>query len=262
MTTAPAPATRRPRMSLWRLEWLRLTRTRQAIALGALFALIGLIEPIATRYTADLVSRLSHGARVSLPPPAPASGLSSYVNEITLVGLIVVVALAAGALNFDARHGLATFLRTRASGLWQLVAPRVAVYAGAAAAAYLLGTLCAWYETRVLIGSLPAGGVLAGMLCGAVYFAFAVALTAFAASVARATVGIVAIALGILIILPIASAIRPIANWLPSALVGAPAALVNGSHQLSYFVAPLAVTVAAGVVALGIAVRRLQAREI
>ena len=249
-------------MNLWRLEWLRLTRTPRAIAVCAVFLFIGLIEPVATRYENDLIGHLSHGTRISVPPPTPADGLNSYVAEITLVGLIVIVTLAAGAFSFDTRHGLSTFLRTRVTSTWQLVVPRFAVSAAAAAAAYLLGTLAAWYETRVLIGSLPAGAVFAGLLCGAVYFAFAVAVTAFAASLVRSVIGTVATALAILVVLPIASTFHAIAAWLPSALVNAPADLVNGTEHLSHFVPSLAVSLAAGAAALLIAVRRLGAREI
>jgi ABC-2 type transport system permease protein len=262
MTTATLAAARTRPMNLWRLEWLRLTRTPRAIAVCSVFLFIGLIEPVATRYENDLIGHLSRGAKISVPPPTPADGLNSYVAEITLVGLIMVVALAAGALCFDTRHGISTFLRTRVTSTWRLVVPRFAVTAAAAAVAYLLGTLGAWYETQVLIGSLPVGGVLAGVLCGATYLTFAVAVTALAASLVRSVIGTVATALAILVVLPIASVLHAIANWLPSALVNAPADLVNGTQHLSHFVSSLAVSVAAGALALLIAVRRLAAREI
>jgi ABC-2 type transport system permease protein len=248
------------RMSLWRLEWLRLTRTPRAIALAAVFLFIGLIEPVVTRYERDLIGHLSHGAPISLPSPTPADGLNSYVTEITFIGLIVVVAIAAGALTFDMRPGISTFLRTRVSSMTRLVLPRFALTAAASAAAYLLGTLGAWYETSVLLGSLPVGGMLAGILCGAAYMMFAVAVTTLAASLARSTIGVIGIALTILILLPIASSIHVISNWLPSALVNAPVDLVSWQH-LSHFGPALAVTAGASLAALAIAVRRLGTRQ-
>jgi ABC-2 type transport system permease protein len=247
-------------MNLWRLEWLRLTRTPRAIALGSVFVFIGLIEPIVTRYLRDIVGHLSHGARISLPLPSPATGLNSYVSEITLVGLIIVVAVAAGALTFDTRPGISTFLRTRISSMTSLVLPRFAVSAAAAAVAYLLGTLAAWYETDVLLGSLSAGGVLAGILCGAMYMVFAVAVTALASSLARSVIGTVGIALVILILIPIAGSIHAIANWLPSALVNAPVGLV-GSEHLTHFLPSLGVTAAASAAAVWFSAYRLRRRE-
>jgi ABC-2 type transport system permease protein len=128
--------------------------------------------------------------------------------------------------------------------------------------AYLLGTLAAWYETTLLIGSLPASRVLAGAVCGAVYLAFAVAVTALAASLARNTIATVGIAFMILLALPILGAVHVIARWLPSALVNAPVDIVNRTHQFGYFWPAFIVTAVACAIGLAVAVRRLDAREV
>jgi len=249
-------------MSLWRLEWLRLVRTPRALSLGAVYLAIGLIEPVATRYVSTIVGHASHGAVIRLPKPTPADALSSYVSEAALVGLIVLVAVAASALGFDSSPGLAAFFRTRVRSMWQLVAPRFVAYAAAGALAYLTGTLAAWYETRLLIGSLPAAGLFAGVLCGVVYLAFAVAVTALATSLARNTVASAGITLAILLALPLLADIHVIANWVPSALVGAPADLVASTQHLSHFLPALAVAAVAAAAALALAVVQLRAREI
>ena len=262
MTNSAQQAVRAGRMNLWRLEWLRMIRTPRALALGAIYIALGLIEPVATKYQNQLLGRVGRGVRIYLPPPTPPDALSGYIAQVSTIGLIVVVAIAAGAFSFDARHGLATFLRTRVASIWQLVSPRFAVNAAAAAIAYLLGTLGAWYETDLLIGSLPVAWMLAGILCGAVYLAFAVAVTALAASMARSTVATAGIALAVLLALPIAGTFHAIDNWLPSALVNDPIALLGGAHHLPHYLPALGVSIAASAVALTIAVRQLRTREI
>src|SRR6266545_1217313 len=132
MTSAAQQTARDGRMNLWRLEWLRLTRTPRALALGALFLFFGLVEPVVTKYQSQIVSRVGNGVQITFPPVTPAAGISSYVSELGGIGLVVVVVLAAGAFGFDAHHGLATFLRTRVASIWQLVTPRFAVTAAAA----------------------------------------------------------------------------------------------------------------------------------
>jgi ABC-2 type transport system permease protein len=249
-------------MNLWRLEWLRLIRTPRALALAAVYVLFGLIEPVVTKYQNKLFAHVGNGIRIYAPPPAPADALSAYIGEASLVGLIVTVVLAAGALSFDARHGLATFLRTRAASIWHLVTPRFAVNAAAAAIAYLLGTLAAWYETQVLIGPLPVTGMLAGIVCGAAYLAFAVAMTTLAASMARSTLTTAGIALAVLLVLPIAGTFHAIQDWLPSTLVNAPVDLVSRTYQLPHYLPALGVSAALTAAALAIAVVRLRTREI
>ena len=261
MTAATARVTWRG-MNLWRLEWLRLKRTPRALTMAAVFVFFGLLEPILTRYQSQLFRRVGNGVRISFPPATPAAGVSGYFGELAGIGLIVVVVIAAGAFTFDAHHGLAIFLRTRVTGFWQLIAPRFTVNAAAAALAYVLGALAAWYETSLLIGAPAAGGMLAAMLCGAVYLGYAVAVTAFAATIVRSTLATVGIALAVLFALPIAGVYHPIADWLPSALTDAPAALLSGTHQLSHYLPAFAVTVAASAAALAAAVLRLRTREI
>ena len=261
MTAATVPARR---MSLWRLEWLRLVRTPRAVSLGAVFLATGLIEPVATKYASVLLSHVAHGTAVNLPKPTAAQALSSYVSEATIIGLIVLVAVAASAYNFDARPGLSAFFRTRVPSMWRVVAPRFAASAAAGVVAYLLGTLAAWYETRLLIGPLPAGGLLAGMLCAAVYLVFAVAVTALATSLTTSTVAAVGITLAILLAaLPLLGTVNAISSWVPTALVGAPADLVASpsTYGLAHFVPALGVGAAAGALALAAAVRQLRARE-
>jgi ABC-2 type transport system permease protein len=250
------------RMNLWRLEWLRLVRTPRAISLAILFIAIGLIEPVVTKYQATILTHVGRGVQITAPAPTPADSLNAYVSEVTLVGLILVVVLAARAFTFDERPGLAIFLRTRVSGCWQLIAPRLAVWAAAAIVAYLLGTLAAWYETVLLIGRLPAAQMLAGLLCGAVYLTFAVALTALAASMARSTIATAGIAFLFLLALPVLGNLRVLARWLPSALVSAPVELVTGTHQLGYFWPALLIAAVAAAGALVLATRRLDAREV
>ncbi|WP_034262716.1 hypothetical protein [Actinospica robiniae] len=262
-TTAVESAGRRTQMNLWRLEWLRLTRTPRAIALAVVYVLIGLVEPVITKYENQLIgSHVGNGIRIYLPPPTPADGVNGYISEATLIGLVLVVALAAGALGFDSPKGMAIFLRTRSTSIWSLIAPRYTVTAGAAAVAYLLGSLATWYETNLLLGPLPIGGMLAGMLCGTVYLAFAIATTALAASLVRSTVAITGTALVILLALPVLGMVHPIDLYMPSALVNAPVQLVDGTWSLTHFVPVLGVTVAASVGALALAVARLRAREI
>lgn len=262
MSGAARQTARGGRMSLWRLEWLRLVRTPRALALGAVFIVLGLLEPVATRYQSQIFGHVGNGVRISFPPVTPAAGVGSYVGELGGIGLIVVVVIAAGAFSFDAHRGLAMFLRTRVGSIWQLVTPRFAVNAAAAATAYLLGTLAAWYETQLLIGSPPVGGMLAGILCGAAYLVFAVAVTALAASMVRSTLATVGITLAVLLLLPIAGTLRAVDRWLPTTLATAPVDLLNGTHQLSHYLPTFAVAVAVSAAALAIAVLRLRTREI
>lgn len=262
MTTTVAGPGRPPRpMSAWRLERLRMTRSPRAITLGGIYLFFGLLGPVTAKYLQDIVNRAQSGVQIIVAAPTPKDGIANYIGQAGQTGLVVVVVIAATALSFDAHRGLSTFLRTRARNMWQLIAPRFAVNAVAAVAAYTLGTLAAWYETALLLGSPPAGAMLAGLLCGAVFLIFAIAAAAAAASVARRTPATVGITLGVLLALPLLGIAGPLHAWLPSTLLTAPVALL-GSSDLGDYLPALSTAVAGSALLLAVATVRLTRRDV
>lgn len=262
MTTHAAARQRLPKpMSSWKLERLRMTRTPRAIVLGGVYLFFGLLGPVTARYLQDIVNRVQSGVQVIITHPTPKDGIANYISQVSQTGLIVVVVIAAGALTFDAHRGLSTFLRTRAGNLWQLLVPRFTVTAAAAVAAYTAGTLAAWYETAMLLGSPPAGAMLAGLLCGSAYLIFAVSAVTAAASLARSTLGTVGITLGALLALPLLGMIGPLHAWLPSTLVTAPVALLSTS-ALADYVPALLIAALSTPTLLTVATLRLAQRDI
>jgi ABC-2 type transport system permease protein len=249
-------------MSAWRQEWLRLRRTPRGGAVVAVYLTFGLLGPVMAKYAQDIIDRFGGGSvTVIVAPPTPRDGVANFISQVSQTGLLALVVVAAGAFAFDARRGIATFLRTRARTMWDVLAPRLAMNAALAVVAYSVGTAAAWYETALLIGPLSATDVLAGVLCGSAYLLFAVALTAAAASIARTVLGTVGLALGVLLVLPILGIIGPVHDWLPSSLVTAPVSLVDGARLSTYL--PALASSAAGVVALtAFAAHRLGRREV
>jgi ABC-2 type transport system permease protein len=248
-------------MNLWRLEWLRLLRTRAWIALVAVFLFFGLLGPISARYMEEILQRFAGDVIVTLPPATPASGLEQYLGNVMQIGLLVVLAVAAGALAFDQPIERAAFYRSRVRRVWTLLAPRVAVVTLATVAAFVLGTLGAWYETVVLLGDLPVGAMLFGMLLTSLYLGFAVAITAAASSCFRAPLAIVPVAAGLLIVVPLLGLVGALRDWLPSVLLGSLVGLVVGVPPVEYL-RPALVAVAATAVLLWLAAARLQRREL
>jgi ABC-2 type transport system permease protein len=260
-TVAGRPGRPHRPMGTWRLERLRMTRSPRAISLGGVYLFFGLLGPVTAKYLQDIVNRAQSGVQVIVANPGPKDGISNYISQASQAGLVVVAVIAAGALTFDARRGLSTFLRTRASNMWQLIAPRFTVNAAAAVAAYTLGTLAAWYETALLLGQPPAAAMLAGLLCGSVFLIFAVSLAAAAASVARSTLGTVGITLGVLLALPLLGLAGPLHAWLPSTLVTAPVAVL-GRSGLGDYLPALASAATGSALLLTAATFRLARREV
>ncbi|MEU7526899.1 hypothetical protein AB0A74_14300 [Saccharothrix sp. NPDC042600] len=247
-------------MSLWRLEWLRLVRTRRLVALLAVYGLFGLVGPISVRYLPEIIRRFG-GVEVVLPPATAADGMAGYVKNAVQLGLPVLVLVAAAALAFDAQRDSAVFLRTRVAALWRVVVPKVVVNAAAGVGAFAFGAAAAWYETAVLLSAPPVGRAVLGVACMALYLAFAVALTALAAAVLRGVVGTALTSLGVLLSAALLEPLGTFGRWLPSRLVGALDGLLRGAAPSSYTPA-LVVTAVLAVAATAAATALLSRRDI
>lgn len=252
-------------MSLWRLELLRLTRTRRGLALFAVYLLFGFIGPLTARYLSDLLELAGddlEGATIELPEPVPHDGMAQYAANAMQVGLVVTVVVAAGALALDATPEMGAFLRTRVRSVWRLLLPRLVVTFTAVSLAFTLGALAAWYETWALLGGLPAGDVIAGIALGIVFLAYVVATTAAAAQWTTGVLAAVMVALLSLLVLPAVGAVDVIGRWLPSALATALVELPSSERELSDYVRPAAVTVITTAVLIRVALVGARRREL
>lgn len=248
-------------MTPWRLEIARLIRTRWWVGLVGVYVLFGLLGPISAAYLGELLERFGGGIEVILPDPDPADGITQFLGNVNQLGLLVVVAYAAGALSFDARAELGVFFRTRAASIGQVVLPRAVITTLAAVVAFTLGTLAAWYETVVLLGSLPVGGMLVGLVAGWLYLALVIAVVTLAASLTRSAVAATGLAVVVLIALPLLAVLPPLQPWMPSRLAGALDETVRGLPARELLRAG-AVTLVATAAAYALALRRLAAREL
>lgn len=248
-------------MNLWRLEWLRLVRTRRWIGLAGAFLFFGFLGPITARYIEDILKNFGGDVQVTVPPPVPADGITQYVSNAAQIGLLVAVGIAAAALAFDAKPQMGIFLRTRVRRVGAIIIPRYVVTTGAVVACFVLGSIAALYESVVLIGSLSFGGWLLGTLLGSLYLMFAMALVALVAARAGSVLLTVVISVVVLLLLPVLGVAPALGNWLPSHLVGAVDGLVRNAAFSDYAGAAV-VTVALTAGALWLAVRWAEQREL
>lgn len=252
-------------MTLWRLEILRLLRTRRWIALLGVFVFFGLLGPLTARYLPEIIGLAGGdlgGATIAFPPPTPADGMVQYASNAMQIGVLVAVVVAAGALAIDAIPEMGVFLRTRVPLVAQILIPRVIVTTVALIVSYVLGTMAAWYETWALIGSPDAAAVLTGMGLSAIFLVFVVALVAAVAGRAGSVLGTVMGSIVILLVLPILGVVETIGRWLPSHLAGALGALPAGTAEPGDYLGAALVTAAASGLLLWLAVEMASRKEL
>lgn len=248
-------------MTLWKLEWLRLIRTKRVIGIVGVYVFFGLLGPLTARYMEQIVENFGGGVEIVIPEPVAADGITSYVANAAQIGLLVSVGIAAAALAFDAKPQMGIFLRTRVASVRDIIVPRYVVVTAAIVVSFVLGSIAALYESVVLLGSLSIGGWFVGTLLGCLYLAFAIAVVAAIAGKARSVLFTIMISIGLLLALPLIGVAPAIAEWLPSHLVGAVDGLVRDG-SFSDYIPATAVTLALTLAALWLAVHWAEQREL
>ena len=252
MTANRRPVTDEP-MGLWRLEWLRATRTRRLAAVVGVFGFFGLTAAPIARYAGELVGRLGGSVQIIAPPPVPADAMTSYVSNASQLGMLVFVLVAAGALTLDAQRESAVFLRTRVTRAGDLVVPRLVTCAAIGAAAYAGGALLTWYGTLVLLGDLPVAATALGIALSSLYLPFLAAVAAVVAQGSRSVALTALVTLGVAVALGVVGALLPesLARWLPSHLVGSLPALARGGAVVDALPAAAMAVAVGGALAIG-----------
>ncbi len=259
---APRTAsTPQPAMSLWRLETRRLLRTHRWTILAGVYVLFGLLGALGARYLNELIAQMGGDITIIAPDPRPVDGLIQFVSNVSQLGLLGVVVVAAAALAIDAHPERAAFLRTRVDRPGRLLIAPYVVTTVATVIALIAGTAVTVALTTALIGSLPLAAVAVGTVYGAVYLGFAIAVVAVAGSIVRSQVAVVFLTLAVLLALPMLAMVEPLRAWLPSELLTAVLALVEGAPATDYVRATVVGLLAtAGLLAL--AMVRLDRREL
>lgn len=248
-------------MNLWRLEWLRLVRTRRWIALTGVFVAFGFIGPVSAKYLPDLVAHAGGGVKIIVPPPVPADGIRQFTGNAMQIGVVVVVVVAVAAFAFDTRPGLAIFYRTHVRRARDLILPRYVVVGAAAIATFVLGTLAAVYETVVLLGGLPAARVTLGVVLESLFLLLCVAVSAAATTFTRSSLAAIGLSIAILLAIPLIGGLGPAGPWVPSQLTDSLNGLVTGVSPGTYTRSTLT-CVAATIAFLGAALVRVGRREL
>lgn len=248
-------------MTLWRLEWLRLTRTHRWLIVLGVYLLFGIMGPLTAAYMQDIIGQFGGDVTIIAPDPQPADGIGQFLGNASQLGLLAIIIVGVGALAVDARPELAAFLRTRVPRAWSLLLPRYVVIVAIAAVSLAAGTGVAWALTAALIGGLPAGGMIVGTVYGILYLGFAVAVLATVSGYTRSQPTAVFAALAVLLVLPIIGLIPAVKPWLPSELISAVAAMAEGATA-GDFARSVATTVAATAGLLALATHRFVRREL
>lgn len=248
-------------MTLWRLEFVRLTRTGRILILIAVFLAMGLLGPLTIYYLPEILEASGGDSTAfgELAPVTIESAMAAFLGNAIQFGLLAVAFVAAAALAIDAKPEIAVFFRSRAS-IPQILLPRYFFNAAGSVIGFIVGVVTAVVTTGLLIGWPDAFDTIVATVLVAVYLLFVVGLIALFGSLVRKVPATALLTIGAVILLAIIGNWDPIQEYQPGHLVAGFDRTIAGGDFTYWPAIVVTLLVTAG--CLWIAKIRLEAREV
>jgi ABC-2 type transport system permease protein len=203
-------------------EMLEQVRTLRLPVVLVVFAILGLMSPLAARYIREIVDAVG-GEQFQgvIPDPVVGDAIVQFTKNEGQFGIIIAILVTMGAVAGEKDHGTAAFLLTKPiSRSAFLGAKVVAIGVLLALATALAGLLC-WIYTAILFEPLPVAGYTAAMVLVWLSIAVFASITLLASVTARSSIVAGGIGLGALVGAGILGAIPGLGSYLPAGLWGA-----------------------------------------
>ncbi len=205
---------------LLRKELLEQWRTLRLPLAAVIFALIGLSSPLLARFTTEILKAVAGDQLpLVLPPPTTADSVDQLAKNVTQLGALIAILIAAGSVAPEKERGTAALILVRPVSRAGFLLAKVAALGVTFAVSLALAVAGWWFYTLVLFEALPIGGVLAAAVLDWLFLMAWVALTFLASTLTRSTLAAAGLGVTALIGVGILGIVPPLAAWLPYGLV-------------------------------------------
>lgn len=202
-------------------EIRQVWRSFRLPALFLVLAFLSILDPLSTRYMGEILSRLSTGMTIILPPPSAALAMTQFLGDIVEIGLLIIIATTMGSVAGEKSGGVTTFILTKPVSRRTYIATKFAVLAGGLVTCIGTSTLMASLYSRTLIGSLDWGATAWAALSVTLYALYVLSATFAGSMMAGSPLSAGGIGLGAFLFTSIAGALlgnTRIGPYLPSSL--------------------------------------------
>lgn len=97
-----------------RKEWVEALRSYRILILGAVFLLLGIMNPLSAKFLPELVNAMMpEGMTIALAQPQALDSYLQFFKNVPQIGLIVLVVVFSGMLPRELQNGTLVNLLTK-----------------------------------------------------------------------------------------------------------------------------------------------------
>jgi ABC-2 type transport system permease protein len=252
---------------LLRLRAQEITRTWRIWVLPAVFVFFAATGPVITRFTNDiLVAALGtdQAGSIRLTDPTVSDAYAQWASDLTQIVALVVVVLAAGAINSEVRSGVAALVLVKPATRAAYIISHALVLLAFVVIAAHLGAIVSWLVTTAVFGPAPLGPVLGATAVWVVLAAILICAALLASAAFDAIAGAAGIGIGVFFLLALLGVVPQLVDYTPAGLIpvtsAVAAATQNSDHTLWWPVASGLLLAGALLVAAALVFRRRELR--
>ncbi len=232
-----------------RKEWHQVVRTKRLLVVLAVFAVMGIMSPLAAKFTPELLRGIEGAEQFAdlIPEPTMADATTQYVKNVTQFGFIMAVLLGMGAVVGEKEKGTAAMILSKPMSRWAFVTSKYVAQVLVYAAGFGTAGVAAAIYTLMLFGPIDLGAfILANLLLYLWLLTFA-AVALVSSTLGSSTGAAAGIGLG-------GSVLLLLAGNIPRVGALAPGGLVAWASQLGMGESGSAAAANGGAVAMGVVI--------
>jgi ABC-2 type transport system permease protein len=168
-------------------ELLQQWRTKRVIIVAAVFAFIGLLSPLAAKFTPEILRAVPGAEQFAdlIPEPSIDDVMAQYVKNLTQFGFIIAILLGMGAIAGEKENGTAALILSKPMPRWAFVCSKFTAQTLVYVGGFLIAAVCAFYYTWFLFGPVDVGAFLSSNLLLLTWFMTYVAVTLTGSALTR-----------------------------------------------------------------------------
>jgi ABC-2 type transport system permease protein len=230
-----------------RKELLQQWRTKRVIVVAAVFAFIGLLSPLAAKFTPEIIRMVPGAEQFAdfIPEPSIGDVMAQYVKNLTQFGFMIAILFGMGAIAGEKEKGTAALILSKPMPRWAFVCSKFTAQTLVYIGGFLIAAACTLYYTWFLFGPVDGGAFMFSNLLLMVWFMTYVAVTLTGSALTRSVGAAAGVGLGGAVLLMLSGNLP----WFGPLM---PGGLVAWASQLGLGTSPDPVTANGGAIAMAL----------
>ncbi|MCZ4275336.1 ABC transporter permease [Rhodococcoides yunnanense] len=220
-------------LPLLRLRAQEIYRTWRIWALPAIMVLLAAASAALARFTNEILASALAGeaGAIALPDPTAADSYAQWTKTLTQIIVLVVIVMAAGAVNSEVRSGVAAIILVKPASRTAYVLTHALALVTLVAVSALAGAGVSWLATQVFFGPSHIGPVLGATAVWVVLATVLISASLLASATIDAVAGAAGIGIGVYFALAILGVIPQLAEYTPAGLTQVANAVAVGTQS-------------------------------